>query len=51
MITESVHLQFSKKQLGIKQCIQNDFVYGEFGRTSLLVDRHSTNYKILVKNM
>ena len=51
MITESVHLQFSKKQLGIKQCTQNDFVYGEFGRTSLLVDRHSTNYKILVKNM
>ena len=40
MITERVHLQFSKKQLGVKQCTQNDFVYGELDRTSLLVDRH-----------
>ena len=35
MITKLAHLRFSKKQLGIKQCTQNDFVCGELGRTSL----------------
>ena len=49
MITERVHLQFSKKQLGIKQCTQNDFVYGELGRTSLLVDRHLRIIKYWLK--
>ena len=29
---ESVHLQFCKRILGVKQCSQNDFIYGEFGR-------------------
>ena len=40
MITERIHLQFCKKLLRVKQCTQNDFIYGELGRTSLLVDRH-----------
>ena len=31
---ETVHLQFCKHLLGIKQCTQNDFVYGELGRSS-----------------
>ena len=29
---ESVHLQFCKKLLGVKQSTQNDFIYGELGR-------------------
>ena len=33
---ERVHLQFCKRLLGVKKTTQNDFVYGEFGRTSLL---------------
>ena len=49
MITERVHLQFPKKQLGVKQCTQNDFVYGELGRTSLLVDRHLRIIKYWLK--
>ena len=31
---EVVHLQFCKRLLGLKQCTQNDFVYGDFGRCS-----------------
>ena len=30
---------FVKKILGVKKCTQNDFVYGELGRTSLSVGR------------
>ena len=30
---ETVHLQLCKKLLGVKQTAQNDFVYGELGRT------------------
>ena len=40
MVIERVHLQFCKKLLGVKQCTQNDFIYGELGRTSLTVERH-----------
>ena len=36
---ECVHLQFRKKILGVKKSTQNDFVYGEFGRTSLFARR------------
>ena len=39
-IIEKVHLQFCKRLLGVTQCTQNDFIYGELGRTTLLVDRH-----------
>ena len=34
---ERVHLQFCKKLLGVKKSTLNDFIYGEYGRTSLLV--------------
>ncbi len=37
---ERVHLQFCKRLLGVKRCTQNDFVYGELGRTPLLIVRH-----------
>ena len=31
---ERVHLQFCKKLLGVKQCTQNNFIYGDLGRVS-----------------
>ena len=34
MHIERVHLLFCKKLLSVKQCTQNDFVYGELGRCS-----------------
>lgn len=37
---ERVHLQFCKRLLGVKKTTQNDFVYGEFGRTNLLTKRY-----------
>ena len=49
MITERIHLQLCKKLLGVKQCTQNDFIYGELGRTSLLVDRHLRILKYWLK--
>ena len=36
---ERVHLHFLKKLLGVKKNTQNDFVYGECNRKSLLVKR------------
>ena len=32
---ERVHLQFFKKLLGVKKSTQNDFIYGELGRTAI----------------
>ena len=49
MPIERVHLQFCKKLLGVKQCTQNDFIYGELGRTSLTVERHLRIIKFWVK--
>ena len=37
---ERVHLQFCKKLLGVKKTTQNDFVYGELGRTSYITKRY-----------
>ena len=37
---ETVHLQFCKKLLGVKQATQNDFVYGELGRLNFQVQRY-----------
>ena len=42
---ETVHLQFCKKILGVKQSTQNDFVYGELGR----INYQSHRYLIIVK--
>ncbi len=35
-----VHLQFCKSLLGVKKCTQNDVVYGELGRTTLINRRY-----------
>ena len=37
---ERVHLQFCKRLLGVKKSTQNDFVYGELGRTKLITRRY-----------
>ena len=37
---ERVHLQYCKKLLGVKKNTQNDFVYGEFGRTDFRMRRY-----------
>ena len=37
---EMVHLQFCKQLLGVKKTTQNDFVYGELGRTTLITKRY-----------
>ncbi|MCG7875034.1 MAG: reverse transcriptase domain-containing protein [Candidatus Thiodiazotropha endolucinida] len=46
---ERVHLQFCKKLLGVKKSTQNDFIFGELGRTSLLVKRLYTIIKYWFK--
>ena len=43
--TERVHLQFCKHLLGVKQSTQNNFEYGDFGRTNYQTCR----YIIIVK--
>ena len=42
---ETVYLQFCKKILGVKQTTQNDFIYGELGRT----DYQSRRYMSIIK--
>ena len=42
---ERVHLSFCKKLLGVKRSTQNDFIYGEFGRTTYQTKR----YLIIIK--
>lgn len=42
---ERVHMQFCKQILGVKKATQNDFVYGELGRTNYITRR----YLIIVK--
>ena len=37
---ESVHLQFCKKLLGVKQSTQNDFIYWELGRVNFASHRY-----------
>ena len=49
MPIERVHLQFCKKLIGVKQCTQNNFIYGELGRTSLTVERHLRIIKFWTK--
>ena len=46
---ERVHLQFCKKLLSVKQCTQNDFVYGELGRCSLQLTRYRNIIKYWLK--
>lgn len=42
---ERIHLQFCKRLLGVKKTTQNDFIYGELGRTTYLIKR----YCIIIK--
>ena len=37
---ERVHLQFCKRLMGVKKTTQNDFIYGELGRTNFLIRRY-----------
>ena len=37
---ERVHLQFCKRLLGVKKTTQNDFVYGELGRSNMITKRY-----------
>ena len=37
---ERVHLQYCKKLLGVRKTTQNDFVYGELGRTTFITKRY-----------
>ena len=37
---DRVHLQFCKRLLGVKKTTQNDFVYGELGRTNYQTKRY-----------
>ena len=62
---ERIQLQFCKKLLGVKINTQNDFIYGELGRTSCqikrfvriinywfkLLDSHETKYVKIVYNL
>ena len=49
---ETVHLQFCKRLLGVKQSSQNDFIYGELGRTSFqLKKRYLMIIKYWLKNV
>ena len=49
MLIKRVQLQFCKQLFGVKQCTQNDFIFGESGCTSLLLDRHFKIIKYWLK--
>ena len=53
-LLERVHLQFCKQLLGFKKSTQNEFVYGELGRTTLITKRYLVIvkywFKILMSN-
>ncbi|MCG8033307.1 MAG: reverse transcriptase family protein, partial [Candidatus Thiodiazotropha taylori] len=46
---ERVHLQFCKRLLGVKKTTQNDFVYGELGRTNCISKRFTLIIKYWFK--
>ena len=48
-VIERVHLQFCKRQLGVKKSTQNDFVYGELERTTLIIKRYVSIIKYRFK--
>lgn len=64
-VIERVHLQFCKRLLGVKKTTQNDFIYGELGRTTCITKRyiyiikywfkilqsHNTKYIKVIYNM
>ena len=46
---ETVHLQFCKKLLGVKQTTQNDFIYSELGRIDFQPQRYINIIKYWLK--
>lgn len=46
---ERVHLQFCKSLLGVKQSTQNNFIYGELGRTNYQTKRYHKIIKYWLK--
>ena len=46
---ERVHMQFCKQILGVKRCTQNDFIYGELGRSNFQTLRYFNIIKYWVK--
>ena len=46
---ETVHLQFCRKLLGVKQATQNDFIYGELGRLNFQVQRYISIIRFWLK--
>ena len=46
---ERVHMKFCKTILGVKKSTQNDFIYGELGRKSMLCNRQLVIYKYWFK--
>lgn len=46
---ERVHIQFCKRLLGVKKTTQNDFVYGELGRTNCRTKRYLSIVKYWFK--
>ncbi|MCG8032789.1 MAG: hypothetical protein JAZ03_11525 [Candidatus Thiodiazotropha taylori] len=46
---ERVHMQFCKKLLCVKQCTQNDFIYGELGRYQFQTKRFYNIIKYWLK--
>ena len=50
-IIERVHLQFCKRLLGVKKNTQNDFIYGECGRTNFQTERFLLIIKYWLKKI
>ena len=48
-LLENIHLKFCKKLLGVKKQTQNNFIYGELGRTSLKTMRAISVIKYWLK--
>ena len=46
---ETLHMQFCKRMIGVKQSTQNDFVYGELGRIDYQVHRYINIIKYWLK--
>ena len=46
---EKVHLQFCKRLLAVKHCTQNDFMYGELGRSSFQNKHYLNTIKYWLK--
>lgn len=46
---ETLHMQFCKRMIGVKQSTQNDFVYGELGRIDYQAHRYINIIKYWLK--